>query len=129
MPYVRRPSADTSRLADLARHRDDLDRRITDEVARLRHEGASWLDVAEALGTHRQNAHQKYRNVGWDPEAERPVFHAMVSQVDGGWAIRVEGISTSRDNSKTKPSIEEVERSVEEALGRPPGSVGVIIAT
>ena len=35
---------------------------LTAEVARLRYEGASWLDIAEGLDTVRQNAWRKYRN-------------------------------------------------------------------
>jgi hypothetical protein len=46
---------------------------VTEEVARLRYEGASWLDIAEGLGTTRQNAWRKYRNFRWDAETEQAV--------------------------------------------------------
>ncbi len=65
MPFVRKPT-DTTELARLAQIAAGADRAVTDEVARLRHGGASWLDIAEAIGTPRQNAWRKYRSWRWN---------------------------------------------------------------
>lgn len=72
MPYVRRP-ADIGHLSQLAQSLRMAEEAVTEEVARLRYEGASWLDIAEGLGTTRQNAWRKYRNFRWDAETEQAV--------------------------------------------------------
>ncbi len=65
MPFVRKP-ADTTELAHLAAIAAAAERAVTDEIARPRHEGASWLDIAEAIGTPRQNAWRKYKDWEWN---------------------------------------------------------------
>lgn len=67
MPFVRKPCTDTTELCRLGAAALEADQAVVGEVARLRHEGASWLDIAEALGTPRQNAWRKYRHYRWDP--------------------------------------------------------------
>ena len=75
MPFIRRTTADTSRLAEFARAEADARQLVINEVARLRaEEGASWLDIAEALGTQRQNAHRKFKDYRWDPKARHAVL-------------------------------------------------------
>jgi len=51
-------------LAGLEHLRHLLDRRIEEVVAAGRSEGASWAEVASALGVTRQAAHERYRSVG-----------------------------------------------------------------
>lgn len=71
MPYVRRP-ADISRLQELLEAAEAAERAVIDEVARLRHEdAASWTDIAEAVGTSRQNAFRKYGRYVWNPDTRR----------------------------------------------------------
>jgi hypothetical protein len=75
MPFVRKNTADTRRLAELGRAEAAARHAVIDEVSRLRsEEGASWLDIAEALGTQRQNAHRRFKNYGWDPKRRRAVL-------------------------------------------------------
>lgn len=71
MPFVRKSVVDTSELARLGASAAAAEQALIAEVARLRHEGASWLDIADALGTARQNAWRKYQHYRWDPEARQ----------------------------------------------------------
>ncbi len=71
MPYVRHP-ADISRLQELLEAAEAAERAVIDEVARLRHEdSASWTDIAEAVGTSRQNAFRKYGRYQWNPAKKK----------------------------------------------------------
>jgi len=36
-------------------------------VARALHWGATWTEIADAVGTTRQSAHQRYRRLRYDP--------------------------------------------------------------
>lgn len=36
-------------------------------VARAHHWGATWAEIADALGMTRQSAHQRYRHLRYDP--------------------------------------------------------------
>lgn len=42
---------------------DELERFI----ARAQHWGATWSEIADALGITRQSAHQRYRHLRYDP--------------------------------------------------------------
>ena len=59
-------AADVDTLAEMVKLRDDLDRRITDAVAGLRHDTspASWGEIGRALRISRQAAHKRYGHVG-----------------------------------------------------------------
>lgn len=37
------------------------------EIARARHRGVTWAQMATALGVTRQTAHQRYRRLRYDP--------------------------------------------------------------
>lgn len=36
-------------------------------IARAQHWGATWAEIADALGITRQSAHQRYRHLRYDP--------------------------------------------------------------
>jgi hypothetical protein len=36
-------------------------------IARAQHWGATWAEIADALGVTRQSAHQRYRRLRYDP--------------------------------------------------------------
>jgi hypothetical protein len=77
MPFVRKTTADTSHLVDLGRAEAEARQAVIDEVARLRaEEGASWLDIAEALGMQRQNAHRRFKDYRWNPKRHQAELDA-----------------------------------------------------
>jgi len=57
-------------LAALARLKMLLGRRIDSQVDACRGKGASWADIASALGVTRQTAHQRYRHLGEEPSSQ-----------------------------------------------------------
>jgi hypothetical protein len=59
-------------LAAWERLRVRVDRRITDTVAAGRREGATWAEIAAALGVTRQTAHERYRRRESGPGGPRP---------------------------------------------------------
>jgi hypothetical protein len=65
--YARRAGAgDLDALGDLARLREKIDGHLVDVVAAHRHEpwSYSWQQIANALGTSRQAAQQRWRKAG-----------------------------------------------------------------
>ncbi len=58
------------RVAAVAATEADLER----SVARALHRGATWAEIAAAVGTTRQSAHQRYRRLRYDP-ATGTVWH------------------------------------------------------
>jgi hypothetical protein len=50
-------------LAGLSRLRVLVDRRIEEAVAACRRDGATWAQIASALGITRQTAHERYRHL------------------------------------------------------------------
>jgi len=61
MTHEQRIAAETA-LTLTVRRRGQLERTITEQVATMRAAGATWEDVAHALGVTRQAAHKRY---GW----------------------------------------------------------------
>ncbi len=59
-------------LAAWERLRALVDRRITDTVVASRREGATWTEVASALGVTRQTAHERFRHRENDTGGDRP---------------------------------------------------------
>ncbi len=59
-------------LAAWERLRVLVGRRITDTVAAARRDGATWTEIAAALGVTRQTAHERYRRRASDPGEARP---------------------------------------------------------
>ncbi len=49
-----------------------VDRRVTDTVVASRREGATWAEIASALGVARQTAHERYRHRENDTGGPRP---------------------------------------------------------
>ena len=52
-----------ARIATIDTAEADLER----SVARALHWGATWAEIADAVGTTRQSAHQRYRRLRYDP--------------------------------------------------------------
>jgi hypothetical protein len=51
------------RVAAVTAAQADLER----SVARALHWGATWTEIAQAVGVTRQSAHQRYRRLRYDP--------------------------------------------------------------
>lgn len=58
-------------LVELTSHAAELDRRVHATVAAAVHHGATWKQVADALGVSAQAAHKRYRNARYDPTTRR----------------------------------------------------------
>jgi hypothetical protein len=59
-------AADVETLAEMVKLRDELDGRIVEAIAGLRHDAtpASWAEIGRALEISRQAAHKRWRQVG-----------------------------------------------------------------
>ncbi len=57
---ARRDDLDLPDLATLAGLRADLDAAVAEAAQRLHAAGHSWTEVADVLGTTRQNAYQRF---------------------------------------------------------------------
>jgi len=61
-----------------ARRQVDAVRVAQDElevfIARARYWGATWSEIADALGISRQSAHERYRHLRYNP-ADRTAWH------------------------------------------------------
>lgn len=54
-------------LAELAQQAAGITRRQDHLVARVRHHGATWQQIADSLGITTQAAHKRYRHLRYDP--------------------------------------------------------------
>jgi hypothetical protein len=79
--------SDIQRLTAIRAARDDLDRRELGLIGRLRHSGATWADIATALGlSSRQAAQQRHQRLTISARAHR---HARdLREAPGAAAIR-----------------------------------------
>lgn len=59
---------------DLTSQTRELERRTVIAVARAIHWGATWRQIADALGVTPQAAHKRYRRLHYDP-ATRTAWH------------------------------------------------------
>ena len=66
--HLRSDALTAARQADHRRRAANND--LNDAVARAMHWGASWADIADALGVTRQSAHRRYRHTRWNPETQ-----------------------------------------------------------
>jgi hypothetical protein len=116
MPYVRKPAVDISKLAQLMQAQLEADRAVTEEVARLRHAGASWLDIAEVTGGQRQAAQRRYQNL------EAPLYTARGQRTAFGWIVSVAGVPAAVFHypSNEQPSKEWVHVNLGAVLDRSP---------
>lgn len=54
------PELDLSRIADAQRYLEQRKQLLHREVERAREQGATWAQIAEVMGTTRQNACQRF---------------------------------------------------------------------
>lgn len=113
MPYVRNP-VDTRHLADLAAIQAAAEVNVTKEVVRLRLAGASWQDLADALGGPRQNVQRKYQNL------DGTSYTYRVQRTGFGWIVSVVGVPAAvfHYQRHDPPGIAWVKTELAAVLGR-----------
>lgn len=106
---------DTSKLAQLMQAQLEADQAVTREIARLRHAGASWLDIAEVTGGQRQGVQRRYQKL------EAPLYTARGQRTSVGWIVGVAGVPAAVFHypSNERPSMEWVHVNLAAVLDRP----------
>ncbi len=62
-----------SRIREQSARLDETEIARQREIARAVHHGATWAEIADALGVTAQSAHRRYRWLRWEPVTQQVV--------------------------------------------------------